>query len=71
MTRRIIHTQDGTVILSNEKVGDEQGDGYACDCHRRMGNDFWFLPTGQCLHRDDGVCNKRTEPVKSSPGETA
>lgn len=25
-------------------------DQYACECHRRMGNDFYFLPTGQCLY---------------------
>lgn len=25
------------------------GDDYVCKCHRQMGNDFWFLPTGSCL----------------------
>lgn len=23
---------------------------YACKCHERMGNDFWFLPRGSCLY---------------------
>lgn len=31
--------------------------GYQCDCHVKMGNDFWFLPTGSCL-RQDGKCNR-------------
>lgn len=24
---------------------------YLCKCHERMGNDFWFLPTGECVYR--------------------
>lgn len=28
-----------------------------CECHVRMGNDFFFLPAGQCL-RDDKTCNE-------------
>ncbi len=27
-----------------------------CECHVRMGNDFFFLPIDQCL-RDDRKCN--------------
>lgn len=30
---------------------------YQCDCHRRLGNDFWFLPTGSCIRRDS-LCDK-------------
>ena len=26
-----------------------QSSNYICECHRRMGNDFWFLPTAHCL----------------------
>lgn len=22
---------------------------WLCECHRRMGNDFFFLPAGRCL----------------------
>lgn len=22
---------------------------YHCSCHEKMGNDFYFLPTGECL----------------------
>lgn len=22
---------------------------YVCRCHQQMGNDFWFLPTGECV----------------------
>ena len=24
-----------------------------CLCHERMGNDFWFLPSGECLFREE------------------
>lgn len=27
-----------------------------CECHTRLGNDFYFLPSGSCL-RSDGKCN--------------
>ncbi len=27
-----------------------------CECHKKMGNDFWFLPTGSCL-RPDKTCS--------------
>lgn len=30
---------------------------YECACHKRLGNDFWFLPTGSCL-RDDKRCDR-------------
>lgn len=26
---------------------------YTCRCHERMGNDFYFLPTGRCLWDDE------------------
>lgn len=68
---KIITTQDGTVILSKEQVGVAPDDGYCCDCHRRMGNDFYFLPIDACIHREDGVCNKRTEWRNRAPGEKA
>lgn len=25
---------------------------YVCECHRRLGNDFWFLPRNSCLYTD-------------------
>lgn len=28
-----------------------------CECQEKMGNDFWYLPTGACL-RDDKTCTK-------------
>jgi hypothetical protein len=34
--------------------GGEPKQFYACRCHKQMGNDFWFLPKGQCLY---GKCN--------------
>lgn len=33
-------------------------DGYQCDCHKKMGNDFWFLPIKSCL-RDDNTCSNK------------
>lgn len=31
-------------------------DSFWCECHEKMGNDFWFLPIGSCL-RKDKTCN--------------
>jgi hypothetical protein len=28
---------------------------FACECHRNMGNDYYFLPHDRCLRRD-GIC---------------
>ncbi len=28
---------------------------YVCECHKKMGNDFWLLPASHCL-RPDGKC---------------
>lgn len=35
------------------RYGDDRY-GTKCRCHRQMGNDFYFLPMGQCLH---GKCD--------------
>jgi hypothetical protein len=53
---REVRTQDGKVLYMPDQQRPRD-DSYTCDCHRRMGNDFWFLPTESCL-RSDGVCNK-------------
>jgi hypothetical protein len=29
-----------------------------CECHVRMGNDFFFLPIDACL-RDDKTCDRK------------
>lgn len=63
---RIITTQDGKVVLSNEKIGQPEDDGYVCDCHRLLGNDFYFLPWGSCLH-DELPCKKRDEWRAANP----
>lgn len=34
---------------------------YECSCHRKMGNDFWFLPTGRCLNSPP-VCDTTRRP---------
>ena len=50
-------TQDGTRIhLPHAQQRPADGD-YCCDCHTRMGNDFYFLPINSCL-RADKICNK-------------
>lgn len=36
---------------------------HQCRCHEQMGNDFWFLPTGQCL-RADRTCTKKIDDRK-------
>lgn len=39
---------DGLVVVN---------DIYSCSCHRKMGNDFFFLPIGECL-RPDKRCDR-------------
>jgi hypothetical protein len=58
-------TQDGRhfLIPGNPACGYQRAeaatreDGYQCDCHQMMGNDFYFLPVGQCI-RKDKTCNR-------------
>ena len=56
---RTFITDDGRkFLIPGDRVRDEPevklvyDDGYHCDCHKRMGNDFWFLPIGSCLRKD-------------------
>jgi hypothetical protein len=59
-------TQDGNRIVTPdheptvvaEPMNSHVGIDYHCACHKRMGNDFWFLPAGQCL-RDDKTCDAK------------
>lgn len=57
---REFHLGNGKIIHMPEKPQREREpaahEALWCDCHKRMGNDFWFLPTGSCL-RDDRRCN--------------
>lgn len=60
-------TQDGRhfLIPGNEQRTmlprcERDDNGYTCECHRQMGNEFWFLPTGSCL-RPDKKCNRVTQ----------
>lgn len=55
-------TQDGTVInIADHRKAESKvltsRDGYVCQCHRMMGNEFYFLPYNQCL-KADGICDK-------------
>lgn len=34
--------------------GPTDNDAYVCQCHERMGNDFWFLPRENCIMQPDG-----------------
>jgi hypothetical protein len=45
---KILHMPD---TMQRKPVEDDGG--YQCECHRKMGNDFWFLPTGSCLRKDN------------------
>jgi hypothetical protein len=57
---REFRTQDGTIIHLPDTVQRSGMDTIPlepCDCHVRLGNDFYFLPTGSCL-RKDGKCNE-------------
>lgn len=59
-------TQDGNRIYSRDHEPEVAGPSanllkdfvYHCSCHKRMGNDFWFLPSGQCL-RSDRACDAK------------
>jgi hypothetical protein len=53
---KILHmpdTEQRTMLPRQER--DDHG--YTCECHRTLGNDFWFLPIGSCL-RKDRECNR-------------
>ena len=67
---KIVHAVNGITDLGEVAAGPEP-EPYVCDCHARMGNDFWFLPKDACLHREDGVCNKRTKFFGPKAGEKA
>lgn len=41
-------------------------DRYECSCHRQMGNDFWFLPTGRCLNTPEVCDGPKGEPAKQA-----
>lgn len=66
---RVITATNGKPDLSNVKIGEvDEADRYVCDCHRLLGNDFYFLPMGSCLH-DEKPCKERdawraANPVK-------
>jgi hypothetical protein len=64
---REFRTQDGNIIhLPNDHQRPDmiESPWEPCDCHRRMGNDFYFLPAGVCL-RVDKVCSHPTQPTIS------
>lgn len=39
---------------------------FHCECHERMGNDFYFLPIGSCL-RPDKTCNSPSGQALDAP----
>lgn len=45
----ILHTPD--TMQRSLVIGED----FHCECHERMGNDFYFLPIGSCL-RTDKMC---------------
>jgi hypothetical protein len=57
---REFRTHDGNIIHLPETV--QRVDDYHCDCHKQLGNDFWFLPKASCL-RADKRCNN-PEPYR-------
>lgn len=55
---REVRLQNGNILHMPEEPQRARGfPGVLCDCHGRMGNDFYFLPTDSCL-RSDRTCNK-------------
>lgn len=52
----------------DECVGDRADDAsrYNGSCHKKMGNDFWFLPTGSCL-KGKGMCDCDGGPTAGAP----
>lgn len=55
-----IYTPDREPEIAARPADPHSGIEYNCDCHKRMGNDFWFLPVGSCL-RDDATCTQSEE----------
>ncbi len=52
--KRSFVTQDGNRIVYDVPEVIERAE--LCDCHRWMGNDFYFMPAGECL-RPNRICN--------------
>lgn len=54
---RAFITQDGNTIYTPDHEPEVKAEPeYHCDCHKRMGDDFWFLNVGSCL-RSDATCS--------------
>lgn len=53
---REYHTEGGKIVHMPDTVQRKPDDGHQCECHAKMGNEFWFLPTGSCL-RTDKTCD--------------
>lgn len=41
----------------------EIGELYHCECHERMGNDFYFLPIAACLRKDKTCTNPKGQAL--------
>lgn len=58
---REVNMGDGKILHMPDTVQRVQdpNEGVWCDCHKRMGNDFYFLPTGSCIRNDKRCTNAR------------
>ena len=39
---------------------------YHCECHERLGNDFYFLPINSCLRKDNTCTNTKGQSLGKS-----
>lgn len=54
---REVKMQNGNILHMPEEPQRSMAFSDRCDCHARLGRDFYFLPTDSCL-RPDAKCNK-------------
>ena len=59
---RIVHLPDTSVREQSTASGF-----FHCECHERMGNDFYFLPMGACLRADKTCSNTGGQSLDGQP----
>lgn len=62
---QLLREEDANELAKQQERTMHQEE-HACECHERMGNDFWFLPRDKCL--SDKPCNRSCDVVFSTGG---
>lgn len=61
---REIKTGDGKIMHMPDTEQRKRETDYHCECHCRMGNDFYFLPMGSCLRKDKTCSNTEGQSLE-------